>query len=77
MLTSIEDGYIVVKNENGALIKSKADYVVFSIGVKPLNDLEPVAKKVCSNVCCIGDASKTGTIKSATASAFAATLQLQ
>lgn len=76
MLTSIEDGYVVVKNENGALIIPKADNVDFATGVKPVNDLEAAAKKVCSNVCCIGDASKTGTIKFATASAFAATLQL-
>ena len=75
-LTSIEDGYVVVKDANGAEVKPKADYVVFATGVKPVNDLEAAAKKVCSNVCCIGDASKTGTIKSATASAFAATLQL-
>lgn len=75
-LTEICDGYVVVEDENGQLIKPKADYVFFTTGVRSNTELEEAAKKVCPNVCLVGDAQKTGTIVNATKTALEAAAKI-
>ncbi|MBO7681787.1 MAG: FAD-dependent oxidoreductase, partial [Clostridia bacterium] len=69
-LTEIGDGEVVVENRFGEKIRPKADYVFFATGVRSQNELVDVAKKVCPNVCAVGDANQVGTILGATKSAF-------
>lgn len=75
-LTEIGDGEVVVENRFGEKVRPKADYVFFATGVKSQNELVDVAKKVCSNVCAVGDADKVGTILGATKSAFRTVAEL-
>jgi len=49
-LTEVCDGYVIVEDRNGARITPKADHVFFAAGVRSVNDLKPVAEKVCSKV---------------------------
>lgn len=76
-LTEINDGYVTVETKSGGIIKPKADYVFFAAGVRPVNDLVEVAKKVCSNVVAVGDAEKVGTILNATSTAMQATAKIK
>ncbi|MGX8692089.1 MAG: hypothetical protein ACSW70_05775, partial [Eubacteriales bacterium] len=57
-------------------VRPKADYVFFATGVRSQNELVDVAKKVCSNVCAVGDADKVGTILGATKSAFRTVVEI-
>ena len=75
-LTEVGDGFVTVETKNGGIVKPKADYVFFATGVRSENSLLETAQKVCSNVVCVGDAEKAGTIKNATGSAFRAAIAL-
>ena len=75
-LTEIGDGEVVVENRFGEKVRPKADYVFFATGVRSQNELVDVAKKVCSNVCAVGDADKVGTILGATKSAFRTVVEI-
>lgn len=76
-LVKIGDGQIEVEStKSKSLHIEPADFVVLSLGVKPVNELESAAKAVCGKVCVIGDASKCGRIADATASAFKAAATL-
>ncbi|MBO4446143.1 MAG: FAD-dependent oxidoreductase [Clostridia bacterium] len=75
-LTEIGDGFVVVETKNGGKVKPKADYVFFATGVRSVNDLVEVAKKVCPKVYAVGDANKVGTIRRATGSALRTTAEI-
>ncbi|MCR5795893.1 MAG: NAD(P)/FAD-dependent oxidoreductase [Solobacterium sp.] len=52
------------------------DTIVLAMGVKPYNPLEEAAKKVCGQVCVIGDANDPGPANKATEAGLAAALAL-
>lgn len=75
-LAEIGDGFVTVETKSGQKVQPKADYVFFATGVRSETGLLDVAKKVCSNVCVVGDAEHAGTILHATQTAFEATAKL-
>ena len=75
-LVEINDDSIVIEDKDGAKKTIATDAVVLSLGVKPVNDLEAVAKKVTRNVAVVGDAKKPGKIYSATKEAFKAAIKI-
>lgn len=75
-LVGITDKAVCLEMKDGNIKTLDVDGVVLSLGVRSVNDLAETAKKVCSNVCCVGDAGKSGTILNATRTAFQAALAL-
>lgn len=76
-LTSITESGITVEDvTTGATSEVAADYVVLSLGVKSVNDVQDICKEVCDNVVLVGDAAKPGRIESSIRTAFEAAYQL-
>lgn len=68
-LQEICEDSLVLQCRNHEAITITADYVVLSLGVKPVNNLYDQTLEVFSNTFLVGDAVKTGTIADATHSA--------
>lgn len=76
-LAEIKETGIVVEDMNTQESKEiEADYVVLSIGVKSVNDVQDICKEVCDKVTLIGDAAKPGRIESSVRTAFEAAYAL-
>ncbi len=69
-VTEIGDGYVVATTKEDNNVTVKADYVFFATGVRSVNNVADVAKKVCSKVYTVGDAAQVGTIRNATSTAM-------
>lgn len=69
-LIQITDESIVLETKAGLRTTIDVDAVVLSLGVKPVNDLEAVAKKVTPKVYAVGDANAPGKLVNATRAAL-------
>ena len=77
-LCSIENGGVMVEDKaTGEQTKIPADRVVLAMGVRPQTKLAEELKEVgVSNVFCVGDAEKSGTIAHACHSAYDTVMQI-
>ena len=78
-LCSIENGGVIVEDKTtGEQTKIPADRVVLAMGVRPQTKLAEELKEVgVSNVFCVGDAEKSGTIAHACHSAYDTVMQIE
>ena len=77
-LCSIEENSVTVEdNATGQQRKIKADYVVLAMGVRPQNGLaKELLEKGVTDVYCVGDAVKSGTIAHACHSAYDTVMEI-
>lgn len=75
-LVEIKDDCVVLEDKKGKQQTVLADAVVLSLGVKPVNDLEEVARKAAKKVAVVGDAKKPGKIYTGTKEAFKAAISI-
>ncbi len=75
-LSKIDKTSITIESEKGKSQAIPCDYVVLSLGVRPVNDLKEAAEKVCKKVVLVGDANKPGRILAATKAGFKAAISI-
>ena len=77
-LTEItEEGAVLEDLKENKNVAIAADYIVLSLGVRPVNTLEAECKKFCGKTFAVGDASKPGRVESAVREGFEAAWNLK